>query len=342
MIITRTPFRISFFGGGTDYPVWFKEHGGAVISTTIDKYCWITCRNLPPFFDHRYRIIYSQMEQVKEIEEIRHISVRECLKFMKIKYGVEIHHDGDLPARTGIGSSSSFTVGLLRALHALKGKLINKHDLCMQAVHVEQELNKENVGSQDQAAAAFGGFNRFDFQQSGGIQVTPITISREKLRYFQDHLVLFFTGFSRTASEIAKHQIENTKNKTAELRTMYQMVDQSIEILNRKGSDYTDFGRLLHESWQLKRGLSHKVSTSEIDQIYEEGRKAGALGGKLLGAGGGGFLLFFIEPEKRRKLLETFDRLLYVPFSFESNGSETILYNPNEYGDDEYFNRNKR
>ena len=337
MIISRTPFRISFFGGGTDYPVWFREHGGAVLSTTIDKYCWITCRNLPPFFDHHYRIIYSQMEHVKTIDEIKHISVRECLKFMKIKYGVEIHHDGDMPARTGIGSSSSFTVGLLHALHALKGKIVSKADLFQKAIHVEQELNKENVGSQDQAAAAFGGMNRFDFLKTGDIQNTPITISAEKKQYLQKHFLLYFTGFSRTASEIAKHQIENTKNKTRELTEMYGMVESAMKILNQKGMELTDFGKLLHESWLLKRELSHKVSTSEIDTLYESAREAGAIGGKLLGAGGGGFILFFVKPELQDAFKEKFKNLLHVPFAFESSGSEIVFYKPNEYGDEFYM-----
>jgi D-glycero-alpha-D-manno-heptose-7-phosphate kinase len=332
MIISRTPYRISFFGGGTDYPVWFREHGGAVLSTTIDKYCYITCRNLPPFFEHRYRIVYSKRDEVKNIDEIQHVSVRECLKFMKIKYGVEIHHDGDLPARAGTGSSSSFTVGLLNTLHALKGKIVNKMDLAKKAIYVEQELNKENVGCQDQVAAAFGGFNRIDFLKTGDIQVAPITISRKRLDTFQDHLVLLFTGFSRTASEIAKQQIENTKNKQSELRTMQEMVNESLNILGNKDYDFSGFGKLLHEAWKLKKGLSPLISTSEIDDIYTEGLRAGALGGKLLGAGGGGFILFFTLPEHKQRLIEKFSKLIHVPFSFESEGSSIILYTPSQYG----------
>lgn len=332
MIISKTPYRISFFGGGTDYPVWFREHGGAVLSTTIDKYCYITCRYLPPFFEHKYRIVYSKIESTVNIEDIQHVSVKECLKFLNFKCGIEIHHDGDLPARTGIGSSSSFTVGLLHSLYALQGKMINKMDLAKNAIYIEQELNKENVGSQDQAAAAFGGLNKTTFLRNGDIQVEPLTISREKINNFQNHFLLFFTGLSRTASEIAKHQIENTKQKTSELKAMLQMVDESIKILNTNKLDFSEFGKLLDETWRIKKSLSHKVSTSEIDEIYEIGKRNGAVGGKLIGAGGGGFLLFFVKPEHQQKVRDSFRNLLEVPFKFEDMGSQIIFYQPNGYG----------
>ena len=328
MIISRTPFRISFFGGGTDYPVWYQKHGGAVLATSIDKYSYITCRYLPPFFEHKHRIVYSRTEQTKTILEIQHPSVRETLKFMNIDRGIEIHHDGDLPARTGVGSSSSFTVGLLNAMYAMKGKMITKRQLALDAIHVEQDLINENVGSQDQTSAAFGGFNKIEFGGEQEIQVQPITIGAKKSKTLQDHLMLFFTGFSRIASEIAGEQIKKTPDKTAELNQMLEMVDKAIGILNSSDSDITDFGRLLHESWMIKRSLTDKISTSQVDQIYETAMKAGALGGKLLGAGGGGFILLFVEPEFQPMVKEKLKNLLYVPFKFDTLGSQIIYYAP--------------
>lgn len=329
MIISRTPYRISFFGGGTDYPAWYNEHGGAVLSTTIDKYCYITCRYLPPFFEHKSRIVYSKIESVSSTSEIRHVSVRECLNYLNISKGVEIHHDGDLPARSGIGSSSSFTVGLLNALYALKGEMISKYDLAKTAIYVEQNLNKENVGSQDQAAAAFGGFNKYVFHQDGDISVTPVVIPKVKLDLLQDHFLLYFTGLSRTASEIAIHQIESTRKKenTAQLNAIKQMVDDAIKILNKNNDDMEDFGRLLDEAWNLKRSLTDKVSTSEIDYLYDRAKKAGATGGKLLGAGGGGFMLFFVPPRYKASVKEELKDFLEVPFSFENQGSQIVFYN---------------
>ena len=328
MIISRTAFRISFFGGGTDYPVWYQKHGGAVLATSIDKYSYITCRYLPPFFEHKHRIVYSRTEQTKTILEIQHPSVRETLKFMNIDRGIEIHHDGDLPARTGVGSSSSFTVGLLNAMYAMKGKMITKRQLALDAIHVEQDLINENVGSQDQTSAAFGGFNKIEFGGEHEIQVHPITIGAKKSQALQDHLMLFFTGFSRIASEIAGEQIKKTPDKTIELNRMREMVDEAIDILNSSDSDITDFGRLLHESWMIKRSLTNKISTSEVDQIYETAMQAGALGGKLLGAGGGGFILFFVEPEFQPMVKEKLKNLLYVPFKFDTLGSQIIYYAP--------------
>lgn len=328
MIISKTPFRISFFGGGTDYPVWYNEHGGAVLATSINKYCYITCRHLPPFFEHKYRIVYSKMEQTQTISEIQHPSAKETLNFMDIEGGIEIHHDGDLPARTGLGSSSAFTVGLLNALYALKGKMITKRQLALDAIHIEQDIIKENVGSQDQTIAAFGGFNKIEFSNEQQIQVQPITLNSKKTQLLQDHLMLFFTGFSRTASEIASEQIKQTPNKKNELDKMLEMVDEAISILNGGDSDIMDFGRLLNESWMIKRSLTDKISTPQIDKIYEVALKAGARGGKLLGAGGGGFILFFVEPELQPKVKEKLKNLLYVPFTFENLGSQIIYYAP--------------
>lgn len=325
MIITRTPFRISFFGGGTDYPVWFENNGGAVLSTSINKYCYITCRYLPPFFEHKHRIIWSKIESVKEIEEIQHPAVNAALKFFNIQEGLEIHHDGDLPARTGLGSSSSFSVGLLHALHALKGKIISKRQLALEAIHLEQELLKENVGCQDQVITAFGGLNRIEFGGPQKITVNPISLNSERLNSFQDHLMLFFTGLSRYASEIAAEQIKNTSNKTAELTTMKGMVDEAIKILNGNGP-LDDFGKLLDKSWKIKKTLSSQISNDHVDKIYDAALEAGALGGKLLGAGGGGFILFFVKPELQPKVREKLKNLLYVPFKFENLGSQIIYY----------------
>lgn len=327
MIISRTPFRVSFFGGGTDYPAWYEENSGAVLGTTINKYCYITCRYLPPFFEHKYRIAYSMVEQVHDIEEIRHPSVRETLKFMGITRGMEIHHDGDLPARTGLGSSSSFTVGLVHALYALKGIMPSKMQLAKDAIHIEQEIIKENVGSQDQVLTACGGLNRIAFSGKNNIEIKCITIKPQRLELLQDHLMLLFTGFSRTASEIAGEQIKQTAHKKRELSEMYQMVDEAINILN-SDSDLLDFGKLLHESWQLKRSLTGKISTPYIDYIYQTALNAGATGGKILGAGGGGFILFFVKPELQNKVKESLHGLLHAPFRFESLGSQIIFYEP--------------
>lgn len=326
MIISRTPFRISFFGGGTDYPAWYKENKGAVLATTINKYCYINCRYLPPFFEHKHRIVYSLIESVKNTSEIRHPAVRACLKFMKINDGVEIHHDGDLPARSGLGSSSAFTVGLLNTLYALKGQMATKRQLAHNAIYVEQELIKENVGCQDQTLASFGGFNRIEFGGDHHTHVKHITIGQNKISELQSYLMLFFTGLSRTASDVAAEQINNTPKKKKELESMYQMVDEAIDILN--GKKIEDFGKLLHESWKVKKSLSRKISSEHIDDIYDTAKKYGAIGGKLLGAGGGGFILLFAPPQMQPKIKEKLKNLLWVPFSFENLGSQIIFYQP--------------
>ena len=329
MIISRTPFRVSFFGGGTDYPVWYQECGGAVLATTIDKYCYITCRYLPPFFEHKTRVAYSKIERVKSNGEIEHPAVRGVLEYLKIEHGVEIHHDGDLPARTGLGSRSSFTVGLLDALRALKQTMTTKMDLAKDAIKVEQDILKENVGCQDQVIAAYGGLSRIDFLPNHDIHVTPIILSRERLHDLQSHLLLYFTGFSRYASEIAGEQITVTKERKKELAAMYKMVEEGVSILSRTG-DIAEFGSLLRETWLLKRSLTSKISSPVIDEIYEAAEKAGAIGGKLLGAGGGGFMLLFAKPEDHPRIKERLRGLLHVPFSFETMGSQIIFYQPGQ------------
>jgi D-glycero-alpha-D-manno-heptose-7-phosphate kinase len=328
MIISRTPFRVSFFGGGTDYPAWLREHPGAVLGTTIDKYCYITARYLPPFFEHRSRIIYSRMEHVRQsIDEIEHPSVRETLRFLKIQEGVEIHHDGDLPARAGLGSSSSFTVGLLNVLYALRGSMATKEQLAREAIHIEQSMIRENVGCQDQVLAAFGGLNYIEFSHDGTPAVRQVTAPKTVTDGLQEHLMLFFTGFSRMASEVAVHQIRNIPNRTSELTTMYGLVQEALKAVS--AADYPLFGRLLHESWELKRSLSEKITTPEIDTIYERARKAGAAGGKILGAGGGGFILIYAEPGVKPWVRQALSGLLEIPFKFENLGSQIIFYQPN-------------
>ena len=329
MIISRTPHRISFFGGGTDYPSWYRENGGKVLGAAIDKYCYISCRELPPFFKHRHRIAYSKVETVTEMDEIQHPSVKETLKYMNIGYGLEIHHDGDIPARSGMGSSSAFTVGLLKALYAIEGRIISKESLYKEAIHIEQDLIKENVGSQDQVWAACGGLNTIEFMQNGGIVVKPIIMEGERLKLFESKFVLFFTGISRNASEIAEEQIQNTARNKAELREMQKLVDEAEKILTSENGDFTSFGRLLDSTWKLKRRLSRKISSGEIDDVYGTAIKNGAVGGKLLGAGGGGFILFYVEPEERQRLKDALKGYLHIPFRFEFNGSEIIVYKPN-------------
>lgn len=331
MIITRTPFRISFFGGGTDYPAWYKENGGAVLSTTINKYCYISCRYLPPFFDYKYRIRYSMREETQSISEIKHPSVRECLKFLNIDKGIEMVHTSDIPARSGVGSSSAFTVGFLHSLHALKGKIVTKRQLAREAIDIEQNIIKENVGSQDQVATAFGGLNKIEFGGEQEFYVYPITVSNGKLALLQDHLMLFFTGFSRYASDVAGEQIKKISEKKKELQLMKEMVDEAINILNGGTDDITDFGNLLHESWKIKKGLTKLITTSEIDNIYERVINAGAMGGKLVGAGGGGFILLFAKPELQPRIKEELQNLVYVPFRFDSLGTQVIMYSTQDF-----------
>lgn len=332
MIISRTPFRISFFGGGTDYPAWYREHGGAVLATAIDKYCYISCRYLPPFFEHKYRIVYSRIENVMEVSQIEHPAVREVLQWMNCVRGIEVHHDGDLPARSGLGSSSSFTVGLINALMAMKGEHVSKDKLMQHALHVEQDLIQENVGSQDQVSAAYGGFNKIDFRQDGAIDVSPVILRPERREALEAHLMLFFTGISRYASDVAKAKIDNLSQRKTELRMMRTLVDEALSILGREGDDLDDFGKLLHENWQYKRKLSDQVTTPEIDQIYAAALSAGALGGKLLGAGGGGFLMFFARPEQQAAIREKLKHLIYVPIKFDMSGSKIVMYQPSGLG----------
>ncbi|NUN93002.1 MAG: kinase [Verrucomicrobiae bacterium] len=329
MIVSRTPFRISFFGGGTDYPAWYREHGGAVLATAIDKYCYLTARRLPPFFEHRHRIVYSKIEMVRRASEITHPAVRAVLDFLKIEGGVEIHHDGDLPARSGMGSSSSFTVGLLHAVHALQGRVVSKAQLAMEGIRVEQEILKETVGSQDQVIAAHGGLNHVTFHRNGEITVCPVTLSAERIAALNNHLMLFYTGIRRTASDVARSYVADMDSRKRQLLAMREMVDGAIALLNGR-RDMDGFGKLLHEAWLVKRSLSSAVTNPEVDAIYAVARRAGALGGKLTGAGGGGFMLLFVPPERRAKVRKALGKLLHIPFRFDFHGSQIIFYDPGE------------
>lgn len=327
MIISRTPFRVSFFGGGTDYPSWLAEHGGAVLGTSINHYCYLSCRYLPPFFEHKYRIAYSKTENVKSIAEIEHPVVRAVLEYLGFHdLGMEIHHDADLPARSGIGSSSTFTVGLLNALIAFKNARLPTQELAKLAIYIEQEMLNESVGSQDQILAAHGGFNRVDFYRDGKFTISPVIADPRKMESLQKHCMLFFTGFSRFASEIAKSQVQNMKANTTTLHLMRAMVDEAMEILENPQRDIREFGELLHQAWECKRTLSDKVSTDAIDQIYLKAREAGAIGGKLLGAGGGGFILLFASPEDQEHIKNALSNLIYIPFAFENQGSRVIFH----------------
>lgn len=332
MIITRTPFRISFFGGGTDYPAWYREHGGAVLATSIDRYCYISARHLPPFFEHKHRIVYSRTESVKEISEIEHPAVRAVMGWENVQEGLEIHHDGDLPARSGLGSSSSFTGGLLLALNGLRGQMLSKEQLAKLTIHLEQNVMRENVGSQDQISAVYGGFNKITFHQNDTFDVDPVILPKARRNELSSHLLLFFTGVSRIASEVAKSKIDNLAKKAVELKQMRAMVDEGLNILQSPARDIGDFGRLLHESWMLKRTLSDQVATQEIDTLYEAAIQEGAYGGKILGAGGGGFLLVFATPEKHvaicKKLSTIASKLVHVPFNFDDSGAKVVLYQP--------------
>ncbi len=328
MIISKTPFRISFFGGGTDYPAWYRENEGKVLSTTIDKYCYISCRYLPPFFEHKHRIVYSLIENVKETSEIKHPSAREVLQFMNIHKGIEIHHDGDLPARTGLGTSSSFTVGLLHSLYALKGMMPAKMKLANEAIHIEQNIIKETVGSQDQVAASFGGFNLIEFKKDGEISVNPVILRSDKLQELQNHLMLYFTGISRFASEIAQKKVENFEKRKKELSGIYQMVDSAVALLSSDTTSIIEFGNLLDQCWKLKKTLTGEITSPQIDEIYDMAMRAGAIGGKLLGAGGGGFFLLFAEPHVQHRIRKKLKHLLEVPFKFETSGSQIIVYQP--------------
>lgn len=322
MIITRTPFRMSFFGGGTDFESYFKEHGGAVLSTTFDKYCYVSVRHLPRFFDYWNEIIYSKIERVKDTEEIVHPAVRNAM-LMKDMHELRLSYDADLPARSGLGTSSSFAVGMLNAFSALKGKKLSKRQLADEAIYLERVLCNESGGIQDQIAAAFGGLNLISFG-ADGYEVTPVHISDERRNMLNDRLMLFFTGFSRFSSDIQQGTVKALKDRTAELKEMTELTYEAQRLLESDTADLAEFGRMLDHTWKLKRGISSGISTGSIDAMYNAGIDAGATGGKLLGAGGGGFLLFYAEPDRQQAVAEAMKELMHIPFKFEQDGTVII------------------
>lgn len=329
MIITKTPFRMSFFGGGTDIKEYFAQHGGAVLSTTFDKYCYVIVRHLPRFFEYNTHLTYSQVEFINENSEIRHPAIRNAMQMLDM-HEIRLVYEADLPARSGIGSSSSFAVGMLNAFYALKGKYVNKKRLADEAIYLERVLCNEAGGWQDQIAASFGGFNRIDFHENE-YEISPVVIAPERKKRLNRNLMMFFTGFTRFSAEIHKGRLLNHEDKVAQLKEMYALVEEAEKILTDKTANLDEFGRMLDYTWQLKRQTGSRISTENIDRLYQRGIDAGALGGKLLGAGGGGFLLFYVQPEQQAAVKAAMDGILHVPFLFEDGGTQVIHYTPEEY-----------
>lgn len=330
MIITKTPFRMSFFGGGTDMEDYFKANGGAVLSTTFDKYCYVNVRHLPRFFDYSTELSYSKTERVTDIDDIQHPAIRNAMKMLDM-HEIRLTYEADLPARSGLGTSSSFAVGMLNAFYALKGKYADKKKLADEAIHLERVLCNEAGGWQDQIAASFGGFNRINFD-SDGYEVLPLIISPERKEKLNNNLLMFFTGFTRFSSDVQRaNNVSGTEDKRLKLKKMYDLVNDAETVLTNKSKDLDDFGRLLDVTWRLKKGTGSAISTGSIDELYEKGLSAGALGGKLLGAGGGGFLVFYVQPEKQSAVREAMKDLMYIPFKFENGGTRVIHYSPEEF-----------
>lgn len=330
MIITKTPFRMSFFGGGTDIESFFREFGGAVLSTTFDKYCYVTVRHLPHFFEYSTELSYSKIERVAGVDEIEHPAVRNAMKLLDMQE-IRLTYEADLPARSGLGTSSSFAVGMLNAFYALKGKYADKKRLADEAIYLERVLCREAGGWQDQIAASFGGFNRINFHTDGTYDVIPLIIHPERKKILNDNLLMFFTGFTRFSAELQRANAAGYAEKTAQLKEMYSLVGEAENVLTDKHGDMDDFGRLLDKTWRLKRQTGGAITTNSIDALYEKGIAAGALGGKLLGAGGGGFLVFYVRPERQAAVREAMKELLYIPFRFENGGTRVIHYSPESY-----------
>ena len=344
MIITRTPFRMSFFGGGTDLPSFFEENGGAVLSTTFDRYCYVTVRHLPPFFEYNTELSYSRIERVKDAADLEHPAVRNAMRMLRMR-DLRITYEADLPARSGLGTSSSFAVGMLNAFHALKDQYPEKKVLADEAIYLERVLCGEAGGWQDQIAASFGGFNRIEFcgrvseaKNSGefpvySYKVTPLEIADGRKEELNDRICMFFTGFTRFSSDIQKANAADGTDRGAQLRSMLELVPEAEKVLTGENRDLNDFGRLLDETWRLKRGTGSHITSGSIDGLYEKGIRAGALGGKLLGAGGGGFMIFYTEPENREKLLRAMDGLMSIPFRFENEGTKILYGVPETFED---------
>ena len=333
MIITQTPFRMSFFGGGTDMESFFRKYGGAVLSTTFDKYCYVNVRHLPRFFDYSTELSYSRTERVASVEDIEHPAIRNAMKMLDM-HEIRLTYEADLPARSGLGTSSSFAVGMLNAFYALKGKYADKKKLADEAIYLERVLCEEAGGWQDQIAASFGGFNRINFNIDGTYDVLPVIVSPERKKNLNDNLMMFFTGFTRFSSDVQKANVgtkETQEEKEKRYLEMLSLVDNAEQILTDKNADLDDFGRLLDHTWKLKKQTGSAVSTNSIDALYEKGMQAGALGGKLLGAGGGGFLVFYVQPEYQEAVKGAMKELMYIPFRFEDGGTRVIHYTPETY-----------
>lgn len=329
MIITKTPFRMSFFGGGTDLEGYFKDNGGSVLSTTFDKYCYVNVRHLPKFFEYSTELSYSKTERVNNINEIQHPAIREAMKMLDMKE-IRLTYEADLPARSGLGTSSSFAVGMLNAFYALKGIYADKNKLAKEAIYLERVLCKESGGWQDQIAASYGGFNRINFS-ADGYEVLPLVISPKRKKQLNDNLMMFFTGFTRFSSEVQKiNSLNSSEDKLLRLKKMMDLVDEAQSVLTSEKRDLDEFGRLLDITWNLKKGTGNAISTGSIDELYSKGIAAGAIGGKLLGAGGGGFLVFYVPKEKQNEVKEAMKDLLYIPFKFENSGAQVIYYSPEE------------
>ncbi|MCR5430772.1 MAG: kinase [Eubacterium sp.] len=329
MIITKTPFRMSFFGGGTDMKEFFNEYGGAVLSTTFDKYCYVNVRHLPRFFDYSSEFSYSKIERVTDVKDINHPAIKNAMEMLDM-HEIRLTYEADLPARSGLGTSSSFAVGMLNAFHALKGKYADKKQLADEAIYLERELCQEVGGWQDQIAASYGGLNRINFKD-GEYEVLPIIINQNRKQQLNDNLMMFFTGFTRFSSDIQKENAVGYAEKIAQLKEIHSLVDEAEKVLTDKNADLDEFGRLLDHTWKLKRNTGSSVTTDSIDMVYEKGIKAGAIGGKLLGAGGGGFMLFYAPKEKQESVKEAMSNLLNIPFEFENDGSRVIHYTPESY-----------
>lgn len=330
MVITKTPFRMSFFGGGTDMESFFREYGGAVISTTFDKYCYVNVRHLPRFFEWENELSYSKTERVSNVDEICHPAIRNAMKMLDM-HEIRLLYEADLPARSGLGTSSSFTVGMLNAFYSLKGKYVDKKKLANQAIYLERELCHEAGGWQDQIAAAYGGMQRIEFNKDGTYDVRPIIIHPDRKKKLNDNLLMFFTGFTRFSSDMQKANQAGYNEKIKQLQQMYALVDDAEKVLEDKNRNLDEFGQLLDKTWRLKRQTGEAITTNCIDALYDKGIAAGALGGKLLGAGGGGFLIFYVRPEKKNSVMEAMKDLLYVPFRFEESGTQVIHYTPESY-----------
>lgn len=329
MIITKTPFRMSFFGGGTDIEEFFREYGGAVLSTTFDKYCYVNVRHLPRFFNYSTELSYSKTERVTDVEDIQHPAIRNAMKLLDM-HEIRLTYEADLPARSGLGTSSAFAVGMLNAFYALKGKYADKKTLADTAIYLERVLCNEIGGWQDQIAASYGGFNRINFN-ADHYEVLPVIISPERKKQLNGNLMMFFTGFTRFSSDVQQANGRSRKDKIAQLKEMHVLVNEAEKVLTNPRTDLDDFGRLLDTTWKLKRQTGEAVSTNNIDVLYEKGLAAGALGGKLLGAGGGGFIVFYVQPEKQDAVRTAMSDLLYIPFEFENGGTRVIHYTPETY-----------